>query len=244
MSNSETKRVIQIKQIELPVDEEQISYQADLQAELAELHQAKADLEAIQQQREILLADTDKEIQAMRESWETEKLKLMEAAKETGYQEGFAQGKEESITQYQELLEQANSIIIASKKDYEATIEKSEESILMLGLQVAEKVIKQQLKDDPASFVPIVKDAISTIKDQRVLSIYLHPDHYEYVLSQKSELERILEKKAELSIYVNESLEAGSCVIEHPFGKIDASVDTQLSQIQHVLHEIVMENKE
>ncbi|MEN2766450.1 flagellar assembly protein FliH [Ornithinibacillus xuwenensis] len=246
MSNSsaEVKRIIQIRQIQRQIDEDENSYEDTIQSQLSKLNEAKEELFKLEEQKKLLHSQTENQIQKLRDDWEQEKLELAEQAKEQGYEEGFNQGKEDSISQYQHLIEEANSITISARKDYEATVEKNEETILNLAIQVAEKIIKKKLAEDPESFLPIVKEAINDIKDQRVLSIYLSPKNYAFVLAQKSELERILDKKTELSIYVNESLEQGSCVIEHPFGKVDASVDTQLSQIQQVLHEIVMENRE
>ncbi|HAM79390.1 MAG TPA: flagellar assembly protein FliH [Ornithinibacillus sp.] len=241
-SEPQSKRIIQLKPIQRPIQDN-----ADdtlLQSKLAQLEGAKEELELVQQQQLKVLEETEKQIEEQLENWEQEKLALIEQANEAGYQAGFEQGKAESLFQFKQLIEQANSIILATKKDYEATLEKSEESMLMLAIKVAEKIMKQKLSEEPESFLPIVKDAIQAIKDQRVLSIYLSPSNYEYVLAQKSELERVLDSSAELSILVNESLQDGSCVIEHPFGRIDASIDTQLSQVKQVLYELVMEQGE
>ncbi|MFS0672434.1 flagellar assembly protein FliH [Ornithinibacillus sp. 179-J 7C1 HS] len=246
MSNTESslKKVIQLKQIQRPVVEEPVNYEAQLQLELSKLKEVKNELEAIKKERESMIADTENQILLAKENWEQEKIQLIEQAKQKGYQAGFEQGKNESLEQFSHLITQANGIINDAKKDYLVTVEKSEETILKLAVHVAEKIMRQQLADNPEFFVPIVKEAISSIKDQRELSIYLHPDNYESVLSQKSELERILDSRANLSIYLNEALEKDSCLIEHPFGKIDASIHTQLNKIHQVLYEIVMEQKE
>ncbi|WP_051359324.1 flagellar assembly protein FliH [Paucisalibacillus globulus] len=246
MSNTqpEIKRVIQLKPVHKPIVDEEVNYESQLQQEITKLQEAKEELELVKKQQELLLTETRNQIKLEKDNWEEEKKQWIEEAKKEGFQVGFAKGEKESKDQFHQLIQQANSIIAASKIDYQSTIEKSEEAILLLAVQVAERIMKLELERQPEVFVPIVKDAILSIKDQRGLSIYLHPDNYEFVLSQKNELERVLESKAELSIFVNESLETGSCVIEYPFGKIDASIDTQLNQIQLVLHEIVMEPKE
>ena len=246
LSNTEPslKKVIQLKQIQKPIVEEPVSYEAKIQLELSKVKEAKKELEAVKKERKNIIADTESQIQLAKEKWEEEKLLLMEQVKQEGFQVGFEQGKNESLEQYSQLINEANLIIDAAKKDYQLTVEKSEETILQLAVYVAGKIMKQQLEHNPESFIPIVKEAISNIKDQRELSIFLHPDNYEYVLTQKNELERILDSKANLSIYVNEALEKDSCLIEHPFGKIDASIHTQLSKMHQVLYEIVMEQKE
>ncbi|WP_339215325.1 flagellar assembly protein FliH [Ornithinibacillus sp. FSL M8-0202] len=246
MSNTQpsSKKTIQIIPIQKKLSEQiVISSEEQLQSELDQLKVAQDELELVKKQREDLIANTEHEIQSAKEAWQQEKLELMEQARQEGFQAGFEQGKVESLEQYHHLIDQANGIIEASKLDYQSTVEKSEETILTLAVHVAQKIIKQEIDKEPELFLPIVKDAISTIKDQREVTIYLHPENYEYILSQKNELEKILESKAVLSIYINEALEVGSCMIEHPFGKIDARIHTQLSKIYEILQEVLLEQK-
>ncbi|MFB4475339.1 flagellar assembly protein FliH, partial [Oceanobacillus caeni] len=58
----------------------------------------------------------------------------------------------------------------------------------------------------------------------------------------KQELTQLLENNLKLSIYVKEELDVNACIVEHPFGQIDASIDTQLSQIKQILQDVVQEN--
>lgn len=240
----ETKKIIQLKPIKKLLIEQNLDFESELQMDLQRIQEAKDELNSIYKQKEKLILETENKIEQAKKEWVEERNLLVEQAKEEGFQAGFEQGRLESLEQFNQLIEQANSIILASKKDYQVTVEKSEETILALAVQVAKKIMKQELKEQPESFLSIVKEAITSIKDQRELAIYLHPDNYEDVLSQKNELERVVDSKAEVSLLINNSLEVGSCVIEYPFGKIDASIDTQLHQIKQVLHEIVMESRE
>ena len=90
----------------------------------------------------------------------------------------------------------------------------------------------------------VVALEIKEIKDQSVVSIYLHPANYEIVLEQKAELKKMLETDTKLSLYINDELAENSCVIKHPFGEIDASVDTQLEAIRNVLKDLTMEQEQ
>ncbi|WP_165769089.1 flagellar assembly protein FliH [Virgibacillus profundi] len=246
MSNTGThnNKVIQIKPIEvlkkdpIPTENEGIN---EIQNEL---QIAKNELQSLIQQKEKLLNETKKEIEVEKENWSKEKQLYIEKAKEEGHTAGIALGKEESLKQYEELLTKANSITDLVIKDYHSTIEKSENTILNLSIHTAEKIIKEKLETDPSSFLRIVKAAIKEITDQSVISIYLHPEKYEFVLKQKDELLHILENDTKLSIYMNDELDENSCLIQHPFGQIDAGIDTQLEEIRTVLHEIAMENKQ
>jgi flagellar assembly protein FliH len=240
------KKTIRIKQVDKlkkqqPTEKEEI-FSAKRQAE-RELIKSKEELKQINKEKETQIANTKKVINKEKEDWQEEKKKLMAQAEKEGYEAGFLQGKEKSMKEFSTLIEQANNIMDTALTDYNKTIEKSEEKIMDLAIYTASKVMKQKIEDDPASFIPIVKAAMKELKDQRVITIYLHPDNYQTVMEQKDELVHILEDDMKLSIYAKENLTENGCLIHHPFGQIDASVDTQLEQIRKALFEIVMENQ-
>jgi flagellar assembly protein FliH len=240
------KKTIKIKQVdkfkrqEPELKEDIISAKQSIEIELSK---AKKELEQLNKEKEDQILSIKAAIEKEKESWEEEKKKLMAQAKKEGYEAGFINGREESTKEFSSLIEQANTITASALQDYNKTIEKSEETILDLAIRTAGKVMKQKIEEDPASFLPIVKSAIKELKDQRVITIYLHPDNYQTVMEQKDELIQILEDEMKLSIYAKENLAVNGCLIHHQFGQIDASVDTQLEQIRKALFEIAMENR-
>ncbi|OZU90321.1 flagellar assembly protein FliH [Virgibacillus indicus] len=218
---------------------EENSKKQDIQKEL---QKASEEFQILTKQKERLINETKAAINQEKVNWEKEKNIYIDEARDEGYHAGFAQGKEEALKQYKQLLEKANSIADAATKDYHSTVEGSENSILTLSIQAAEKILKQKIVKDPATFLPVIKAAIKELKDHSTISIYLHPDNYEFVLQQKDELITILQDDTKLSLYVNNELAENSCLIQHPFGQIDAGIDTQLKQLHKVLYEIGMEN--
>ncbi|WP_196493848.1 flagellar assembly protein FliH [Ornithinibacillus caprae] len=246
MSDSQ-KRLIQIRQIQVK-KEQQEQLEATVENTVVEeektLQAIRNEVEELLIQKDTIIQETKEEVEQEKINWEQEKQQYIELAKQEGYQAGFNLGKDEGLAEYQGLIAQANSIIQSATNDYHTTIEKSEDSIVEMAVFVAEKILKQQITEKPETFLHIVREAIDSLKDKSSISIYLHPNNYEAVLQQKNELKQIVTNKAELSLYVDEKATEGSCVIEHPFGKIDASIDTQLLQIRDVLHVVVMENKQ
>lgn len=210
----------------------------------SQLEQAKKELTQVENEKKLLLEETRTTIQLEKDNWATEKQQLFDEAKAEGYQAGFEEGKTESYKTYHETLEQANGIVDLVKVDYQKTLEKTEDIVIELAMHTAGKILEQKLDEQPDHFLDIVKAALKEINDQSVVSIYLHPEDFEAVLLQKEELKRILENDTKLSIYVNEKLEKNSCVIEHPFGQIDATINTQLENIRSALTELVMESKQ
>ncbi|WP_430785933.1 flagellar assembly protein FliH [Virgibacillus flavescens] len=216
----------------------------EIAAKEKKLQQMKQELNELKQQSESLLVDAQKEIELEKENWNNEKQQLISETKKQGYETGFSTGKEESLKHYADLLSKTNEIVDSATIDYHAVLESSEEVILQLAMQAAEKIITLKLNDKPETFIDIIKSAINEIKEQSVVSIYVHPDNYQLVIKQKDELHRLLDSDSKLTILVKDNLQVNDCVIEHPFGQIDASIDTQLNQLRALLHEVNMENKQ
>lgn len=226
--------------IDKPADDsedKQLSIKVDIENAYKELREVK-------EQQETLIEQTKAEVIEAKENWETEKQQYINQAQEEGYKKGFDLGKQESINQYKTLLTEANNIVKSATTDYHATIEQSDETILELAIRVAEKIIKKELRENPELFNSIVSTAIKEIKDQSSLTIYVHPSNYELVIQQKDEIDRLVGKDINVSVYINEDLNEDSCLIEHPFGRIDASVDTQLQELRRILLEVSMENSQ
>ncbi|WP_246001208.1 flagellar assembly protein FliH [Oceanobacillus piezotolerans] len=238
------KRVIKIKPVEFFKQEEK-QLTPDLENEYDSIQRkislAKKELDSLikdqERQKESILLD----IQTARDNWDKERDKWIEQAQNEGYTAGFSVGEEDGLQQYQALITQANDIVTAVKEDYHAMLEKSEETIAELAVVTAEKILKSHITEKPEAFLPIVKAAIKEIKEQAEVTIYLSPDNFQLVMDYKEELQSILENDTKLSIYLKEDLTENKCIIAHPFGQIDASVDTQLNQIRSILLEFQQE---
>ena len=215
----------------------------ELIAKQGKLHEINRQLDQAKEQSTALYTENQELIMREKEQWIDEKKQLILNAKELGYEEGFSTGKEESLLHYAELLNKANEIVDSATEDYHAKLESSEDVILKLAIQSAEKIIRIKLEKKPETFVDIIKAAIKDIKEQSMISIYLHPDNYQFVINQKDELSSLLDSDSKLSIYVKEGMLVNNCLIEHPFGQIDASIDTQLKQLHAILHEVNMESR-
>jgi len=240
------QKLIKIKPVEMiqktlgnPVDMEEKS-----ESLVQKIDRMQSELNDLIKKKQVLIDQTKQAIEEDKKKWEIEKKQWIESAKKEGYSAGFQQGSLEAQKQYEEKLNQANLIIDATTNDYHATIEKSDDVILQLAIQVSQKILNHTLREDPSSFIEVVKSAINEIKDQSVVTINLHPVNYEFIMQHKEELQRTLEADTKLSIYIDESLSEHACLIEHPFGQIDASIDTQLLKIREVLQDYVTEKSQ
>ncbi|MDR4886500.1 flagellar assembly protein FliH [Fredinandcohnia sp. QZ13] len=174
-------------------------------------------------------------------NWEEEQEELYRKTSEEGFQSGMIEGREQGYQEYSDLLTEARKIIDASKHDYNQYLDSSEEVILKLSMKVAEKVIGIHLSQQPEDFTHLVKKAIKEVKEHSDITIQVHPRFYPIVIEQKEDLTAILNRETNLFIYPNEDLGEADCEIESSFGKINASVDTQLSEIKEKLLSLLLE---
>ncbi|QOR68557.1 flagellar assembly protein FliH [Cytobacillus suaedae] len=232
------KRIIALQKIRSPQND-----QENIEVDLTKFHlEAEAILQEAQRKADNLLSSaklelekTIEEIENQKLKWDSEKQELIALAKKEGYSLGIDEGKHEGLEQYKTLIAEAREIIDLSKQEYSTLIDSSEETILKIGLNVAKKIINKELNENNEDFLRIVRKAIKEVSEYTQIQIHVHPRYFELMLNQKEELRNLFNKETELSIYPNEELQETDCVIESSFGRIDASVDSQLIEIKHKL---------
>ncbi|MDY7431388.1 flagellar assembly protein FliH [Bacillus sp. V26] len=194
----------------------------------------KEEADRISEQANSQMEDIRRQIEKEKNDWAAEKQQLIEEAKTEGFEQGVALGRSEVLQQYAELIDQANSITEMSRKAVEDKLEDASGEIVELAVALAKKVW-QQKSDDKEAFILLVKQVVNEVKEYDDISIYVDPYYYETVFQHKDEIQQLLYKECRLGLYADEKAEKGSCYIETPFGRVDASIDTQLVQLKHKL---------
>lgn len=166
---------------------------------------------------------------------------LSRQAKENGYNDGFRLGLQEGQKQYETAIKEARIVVAASENDYIHRIEEAEPTIVKLAIKIAEKIIAEKVAENPEHWISLVKEVINEVREQSHVKLYIHPNWYDLTLSHKEELRLLLPNCESLYIYPDVHLEENGCTIETPYGKIDASVDSQLAEIKHTLLEKLKE---
>lgn len=239
----ENKKVISIKKVSEIFEEkpkEEIVQDDEVSLHL-KVDQLKNEIDELQQQKEKVLQDLQEAIAKEKETWEEEKEIEREEAQEIGYKVGYDAGYEQVFKQYDSLLEEANNIVHLAKSDYDKTVSKHENAIINLAISIAEKIMITSIEEEPEYFKHMVESAILDLKDSSNVKIYVHPNKYELIMEQKEELEQMVRNDDVISVYLDSNMHENACVIKHPYGQIDASIDTQLQQIKDALEEKIME---
>jgi len=209
------------------------------------------EIEIIQKAREKakeLIEQANEEIQKKKEALMKEEESLhekisdaLEEARVKGYQDGFEAGRSDGLKSVEDLIQEAAKIVDSAREDYFEKLERSELEIIHLAVKIAEKIIGKTIANDPDAWSQLVKTALKEVREHENIKIFVHPKKYELTIDQKKMLAAVLHDSMDLYIYPDDELEENACIIETSFGTIDASVDSQLTEIKKQLLQIVEE---
>jgi flagellar assembly protein FliH len=171
------------------------------------------------------------------EEWRLKLEKEAEAAKQKGYEAGFANGNAQGMEEWRTRLDEVNSFIDKTRDDYHRVIDEAEPQVVLLAIKTAEKIIGQKLSESPDTWVSLVKQLIKEAREYEEVKLYVPTGWFDLTLEHRNELKNIMQSTSALFIYPDENLKENGAVIEFPFGKIDAALDVQLKEIKEKLLE-------
>ena len=151
---------------------------------------------------------------------EEETLRL--AAEQKGYQEGLAEWE---------------SRIAALAGESERLLQEAKPQLIQLAMRIAEKILRRHLDETPDAILPMIEEALEAGRGHRAgqLLLKVHPEDLPAVESYRERLLGADPRWKSLELITDEKLARGGCSIETEFGTIDASVETQLRAIEHIL---------
>ncbi|WP_100399347.1 flagellar assembly protein FliH [Bacillus sp. FJAT-44742] len=164
-----------------------------------------------------------------------------EEAREKGFLEGYEAGKQEGKEEYVTAVDDAKHLIQQAKQEYTRYLEEAEPVILNIALAVADRILYQALEEEPERWTDIVKKAVLEVKEQEEVTIFVPPSRFDQIQQQTEEIKELLSYSQMLRIYPDSQLDSGGCVIETSYGRLDASLDSQLKELKEQLVEVLKE---
>jgi flagellar assembly protein FliH len=111
------------------------------------------------------------------------------------------------------------------------TIRRAEADTVRLAIEIARRILHRELSMDPSALEALVKAALVKLQSQEVYRVRVHP-------AQEALVRQCLEQmgRSQFIEVVNDPVQPpGGAVFEVSRGTLDASVETQLAEIEHGL---------
>ena len=152
----------------------------------------------------------------------------VERARRSGFEEGRRQGKQESENEMQAALDRLARTIQDLAQVKRKVRSDAESELVKLSLAIARRILHRELTADPQSLRGVVYAALQRLQNREITRIRVFPAA---VPAVRAALERN-GGMAALEIVPDGMLQPGGILFETSLGELDASVETQLQEIE------------
>lgn len=216
----------------------------DIEAERQEmLEQAKNEIEQQKAQFEQYRTEQLAAIEALKQSWEEERIILQQEAYDGGFAQGYEDGVQKANANMQQSVQAANETMADAQKNAASYIESQEAVLLELALTAAERIIHTTLDRDDETFVSIIRRGLKEAREMKEIKLYVSPKYHPIVTQNQKELAEMFPVNVPFMIFINEDLQDSESYIETNHGRIVVSIDDQLQELRRQLYELI-ESKE
>lgn len=176
----------------------------------------------------------EKEDQQTMEDFKTKMARIEREA----YEKGFAQGQKDGLdlekSKLQEMGKQYESLL-AELRDLKTLIySESENEMLRMIMLIVTKIIGEEIKTGEQIIRHSIQSASRFLSDKRKIRVIINPDDMEEVKKMLPDLSA-LTKGGHFQLTEDLTVGKGGCVLETGFGRINATIEDQLSEIEDII---------
>lgn len=156
---------------------------------------------------------------------------IREAAAKEGYQEGVMQAKEDIAE-----LRNSMEIFLNAKQEI---FDKIAPEILSISVDIAKKIIKQELTQSPEVLLNSVHDILKGLsKEESKVTIKTNPSQVSLLKTEVPKIAETIGLDAKITVIPEDTVDEGGCIVTTTNGIVDATIDTQISIISEALKEV------
>lgn len=149
---------------------------------------------------------------------------LEAAAAREGHARGLAEGRAQGAAEVRAEAQRLRALIEHLSAPLAEIDAKTEQALIALMLELARRLVQQELAADPAKVLGVVRDAIGHLTQPvRSPRVRLNPDDARIVIEHL----RDDPEAGEWQIVADRQLMPGDCVVESESARVDARLDTR-----------------
>jgi len=167
--------------------------------------------------------------------WERAVEARIEAARQQGRAEGEAAGLARAAQRLDPVIANLSAAIQELARLRPRFREEAEEDTVKLAVAIARRVLHRELSSDPEAILGLVKAAFQKLNARETHRLRVSPQDAAAIDERRA----ILELPPRVEIVRDASLRPGSAVFETSRGELDASVDTQIAEIERGLADVM-----
>jgi flagellar assembly protein FliH len=152
-------------------------------------------------------------------------------AYESGFREGQATARQSAESQVREVVEKLAATVVEVAATRGDAIRRAEADMVRLSIEIARRILHRELSLDTSALEALIRAALEKLRSQEVYRVRVHPDQEQLVRACLQQIGR----DPDVEVLSDASQPRGGAVFEISRGTLDASVETQLREIEHGL---------
>jgi flagellar assembly protein FliH len=167
-------------------------------------------------------------------SLENEKQEALEAGRNAGQEEGYAQGKAE----VERLIQRAQTVLERAQDKREEILAETEQEIIDLVLLLTRKVVKAITESQRTVILQNVVQALRKVKSRGNVIIRVNMMDLKLTTEHTKNFIQMVEGVKGIQVVEDTTVSPGGCIIETDFGEIDARIASQLAELEAKILEV------
>jgi len=171
------------------------------------------------------------DVEALRAEWQAESEVRVKQAHAAGFREGEAAGKTRAAAEIQPVMERLARSNEEMTQMRPRLRREAEADTVRLALAIARRVLRRELAVDPDAMHGLVLGALEKLQMQEICRVRVHPSHAAQITAY---LHQAI-STSNIQVVPDIASEPGTIVFETDHGDLDASVSSQLQEIERGL---------
>ena len=167
----------------------------------------------------------------------------VETRARASYNQGLAAGESAAAQRMQQkvdpVLNGLNAIIAELASTRKRVRAEAEDDAVKLAIAIAHRILYRELATDPEAILGLVKAAFGKLNAREIHRLRVAPSDAAAIREHRAKLQF----PPALEIAADAALTPGSAVFETTRGELDASIDTQLAEIDRGLTDVLKRRK-
>lgn len=172
-----------------------------------------------------------------------EQAKVATQEVETLKKKAYDEGRKAGIAETEEHLGQVTQALAAASSEInglkEKMLQRSSDDMLRLVLAIAQRVVQAELSIGNDVVARTVQQAIQMAVSAEEFHIMVNPDDLQAVQEHKPLFIASLSGLSNIEFVPDPAITRGGCVLESPFGRVDATIEAQMEAISTCLQDAI-----
>ncbi len=161
---------------------------------------------------------------------------LEREAYEKGFEQGEKDGRELGQKKIVKSIENIENLFIELGNLKTEILKQCEKEILELVFSIAQKIIHKKIDEDDKIIKEAVIEAMHSVTEKSQIVIKVNQEDFDTIENMKPEFFRTFKDLKSIVVTPDQSASRGGCLLETPYGDIDASVEARLDKIHQCLN--------